>query len=132
MGIPLRDLPPHVQHQINEAKAQDSIGRVKKRRNKYGAERVELDGIRFDSKREAAFYSELTMRQGAGDIRYFHRQPIFDLPGGVRYVCDFLLVHNDGAIEYVDTKSPATAKDKTYRVKKKQTEAIYGITIKEV
>lgn len=101
------------------------------KRSKYRAIPTVVDGIRFPSKLEAAFYGQLKLRrdQDAGDVRYFLRQVPFDLPGGVRYVCDFAAFMRDGSVKYYETKGMKTA---MYRLKKKQAEAIYPVTITEV
>lgn len=39
-----------------------------RRRQKYGATRVTLDGLTFDSKREASRYLQLKLRARAGEI----------------------------------------------------------------
>lgn len=43
-------------------------------RNKYGAERAEVDGISFASKKEAARWMELRLLERAGHIRELKRQ----------------------------------------------------------
>ena len=61
------------------------------------------------------------------------RQVAFDLPGGIRYVADFVAIRPDMSIEAViDAKSEATKKNRVYINKKKQMWALYGIEIVEV
>lgn len=101
--------------------------------NKYRAQRTEVDGITFHSKREAKHYADLKYAKLAGEVLWFIRQPIFDLPGGVQYHADFLEVWKGGDIRITDVKGYDGLKNNAvYRIKKKQTEAIYGITILEV
>ncbi|MFB9149545.1 DUF1064 domain-containing protein [Roseovarius ramblicola] len=50
-------------------------------RNKYGAEPVEVDGIRFDSKREARRWQDLRLREQAGEIEDLQRQVVLILHG---------------------------------------------------
>ena len=50
-----------------------------RRRHKYGAEKITVDGIVFDSKREATRYSELKILLRAGKIRDLILQPAFRL-----------------------------------------------------
>src|SRR3954466_12209619 len=50
-----------------------------KRRSKYGAIRTEVDGIVFDSKREAARYQELKALERAGEISGLCLQPSYCL-----------------------------------------------------
>jgi len=56
----------------------------KPKRSKYGAKKVLVDGIRFDSKREAARYQFLKARQDAGEISNLELQPSFKLKCGER------------------------------------------------
>ncbi len=100
-----------------------------KRGNKYSARRVEVDGIRFDSKREAAFYSRLLLEQKAGEVKYFLRQVPFHLPGQTRYVVDFLIVMTGGIIRYVDVKGVET---QMFKTKKRMVEDLYPVRIEVV
>ena len=116
----------------------DFLGRVtdmaeRQKRSKYGNQRVEVDGIKFDSKHEAAIYQELMLRVRAGELRTVCRQVKFDLPGGIVYIADFLTIRPDLSIEGVyDAKSEATKKNRVYINKKKQMKACLGIEIQEV
>lgn len=101
----------------------------KRYRHKFHAKPTKLDGIRFDSKKEAAYYGQLKIRQQAGDIVFFLRQIPFYLPGGVRYVVDFLTFDVDGTVHFIDVKGHRTPQ---YIMKKKMVEAIYPIEIEEV
>ena len=91
-------------------------------RHKFNATRVEFDGIRFDSKKEASYYKRLKLRQQSGDILFFLRQVPFHLPGGVRYVVDFQEFHADGTVHFVDVKGMQTPE---FKAKKKMVEALY-------
>ncbi|MBR6030196.1 MAG: DUF1064 domain-containing protein [Clostridia bacterium] len=103
------------------------------KRSKYGNHRVEIDGKKFDSKHEARVYEELMARVRAGELRTVCRQVSFDLPGNIRYVADFVTIAPDMSIEGVyDAKSAITRKNRVYINKRKQMEACWGITIKEV
>lgn len=44
-------------------------GKPEEKKNKYRAQSVVLDGIRFDSKKEGARYVQLSLLQKAGSIR---------------------------------------------------------------
>ena len=108
----------------------DADGRT---RNKYGNRRVCVDGMKFDSVHEANVYGELMMRVRAGELRCVLRQVSFDLPGGIRYVADFVAIAPDMRIEGVyDAKSEITKKNRVYINKKKQMLACHGIEITEV
>ncbi len=91
-------------------------------RHKYGAKRTERDGIKFDSKLEARYYSKLVDQKASGVVIQFLRQVPFHLPGGVRYVCDFLVFWADGNVEFVDTKGVET---QAFKNKVKQVEELY-------
>ena len=103
-----------------------------KKRQKYGNRRVEVNGIKFDSAKEARYYQELMLRYKAGDLKLVLLQVPFILPGPVKYYADFLTIDNDGNFEVIDVKSEATKKNRVYINKKKQMAAVYGIEIKEV
>lgn len=95
-------------------------------RHKFGARPTEVDGIRFDSKKEARYFQKLRIREAAGEVLFFLRQVPFHLPGGVRYVVDFQEFHADGTVHFVDVKGMETPE---FRAKKKQVEALFPITI---
>ena len=48
-------------------------------RNKYGARKTVIDGITFDSKREAIRYQELKLLERAGEIKDLELQPKYIL-----------------------------------------------------
>lgn len=97
-----------------------------KRGHKYNAKRTEINGIYFDSKKEAKYYSELLIRK---DILFFLRQVPFHLPGNVVYRCDFQEFHKDDTIHFVDVKG---IKTKDFIMKKKMVESLYPIEIEVV
>jgi hypothetical protein len=98
----------------------------RRRQNKYGARRTTVDGIRFDSAKEAKRYSELLLLEKAGAISKLEIQPTIKLTiAGVpivyrsgrhaRYRADFRYIEN-GTMVVEDTKSPAT-KTPAYKLK---------------
>lgn len=97
-------------------------------RHKFKAKPCELDGIKFASKKERRRYSELQLLAKAGDLLFFLRQVPIHLPGGVKYVCDFLIFWSDGSVTFEDVKG---FKTDLYRSKKKIVEATYPIKIIE-
>ena len=97
-------------------------------RHKFNAISCEYDGIKFASKKEGKRYLELKSLQSNGDIRFFLRQAPMHLPGGVKYVCDFLIFWSDGTATFEDVKGYKTD---MYKVKKKLVEATYSIQIIE-
>ena len=92
-------------------------------RHKYNAKPTTTHGIRFDSKREAAYYEILLLRVRDGAVLTFLRQVPFHLAGGVRYVCDFLEFHRDGAVHFIDVKGMQT---ESFKAKKRMVEALYA------
>src|SRR5678816_3947179 len=65
-----------------------SVAAPLRRKSKYHAEPTVVDGIRFDSKREAARYQVLKLRMKAGDIRRLKLQPRYSL-------CPLIIEHGD-------------------------------------
>lgn len=100
-----------------------------KKRHKYNAVRCEEDGIKFPSKSERNRYLVLGLKKSAGEVLFFLMQVPFHLPGGIIYKLDFLVFWADGNITWEDVKGMKTA---VYKLKKKQVEALYGITITEI
>lgn len=83
---------------------------------KYHNTPTEIDGIRFDSKAEAGRYLTLKALKASGNILWFSRQPSFLLPGGVRYMPDFLVCDAAGLIWVEDVKGVET---EAFKIKKK-------------
>lgn len=125
------------------------------RRRKYGNTKITVDGIQFDSKREAARYQELKLLERAGVISFLQRQTKFQLipdqhapsnavytkgprkgqrkPGKLlehecSYIADFCYIQN-GETVVEDAKGYRT---EVYRIKKKLMLERYGIQIREV
>lgn len=102
------------------------------KRQKYGNRRVEVDGVKFDSKHEGDRWAELQLLQKADHITDLRRQVPFDLKayGGLRvgrYIADF--VYREAGKEIVeDAKGVKTA---LYRWKARHMLAQYGIAIRE-
>ena len=96
---------------------------------KYRNIKIEVDGIKFDSKAEYKRYTELKLFERVKNISdlelqvKFELQPSFVDNQGVKqraitYVADFVYKENNKII-VEDLKSVATAKDSTYKIKKK-------------
>lgn len=125
------------------------------RRRKYGNTKITVDGIQFDSKREAYRYQELKLLERAGVISLLQRQTKFQLipdqhapsnavytkgprkgqrkPGKLlehecSYIADFCYIQN-GETVVEDAKGYRT---EVYRIKKKLMLERYGIQIREV
>lgn len=120
--------------------------------NKYGANKVSVNGIQFDSKKEAKRYQELLLLLKSSYIKDLRLQEKFVLipaqrepdkvgkRGGVTkgklierecsYIADFVYIDNCTGEQVVeDTKGMRT---KEYIIKRKLMLYVYGIRIKEV
>lgn len=121
--------------------------------NKYGNHKVTIDGIVFDSKKEAKRYGELLLFEKAGAIHNLQRQVIYILipaqyetierwsktgkrlkdgqkciEKGCSYIADFVYEEN-GQTVVEDTKGFKTPE---YRIKKKLMLYVHGIKIIEI
>ena len=105
-----------------------------KKKNKYNAKKIVVNGIKFDSIGESKRYQELKLQEHCGLVTALELQPRFDIKVNGKYIAfyraDFKYKKNGEEI-VEDFKSPATKKNPVYRLKKKLVEAIYGITILE-
>jgi hypothetical protein len=99
-------------------------------KSKYRNVPTVIDGHRFASKAEAARYSQLKLLQAANQVRWFIRQPRFDLGNDITYVADFLVVWHADETSFADTR--ITVEDvkgvetDVFRLKRKLFEAKYG------
>jgi len=98
-------------------------------KHKFHAKQTELDGIKFASKKEAKRYENLKMLQKGGAVLFFLRQTPFHLPGGIKYIADFIVFWSDGNVTIEDCKG---FKTQQYKTKKKMVESLYPIHIKEI
>lgn len=93
---------------------------------KYGNRVTEVDGIRFDSEKEADYYRQLHWLMREGTVKEvelqpkFVLQPAYEVAGKkirpIIYRADFKVTEADGHIYYVDTKGMRT---QVYLIKKK-------------
>lgn len=107
--------------------------------SKYRAKKTEIDGIKFDSKKEAKRYIALRELEKKGNIEKLILQPRFLLQEGFRkngkayrkieYVADFMY-EQDGKLIIEDVKG---IKTDVYKLKQKLFEKRYqDLTIKEI
>lgn len=107
--------------------------------NKYHSRKTTIDGITFDSRKEARRHSELLLLERAGAIQNLQRQVKYELIPSQRingkvverectYIADFVYEEN-GQKVVEDTKG---VKTKDYIIKRKLLLYKYGIKIKEV
>ena len=101
--------------------------------NKYRAVKQLIEGILFDSQREASRYCELKMLERAGKIHNLELQPVYEiLVNGkhiANYIADFRYTNETGQTVIEDAKGTRLP---MYRLKKKLVEAIYNVHIIEV
>ncbi|USA53851.1 DUF1064 domain-containing protein [Acinetobacter sp. C32I] len=114
------------------------------KRNKFNAQKVELDGMTFDSKKEHKRYIELKAMQQRGEITRLEHHNKFELAPktklegekrakpAVRYFADFTYYNGEGTYIVEDVKSAATRKLPSYRTKKHLMKTVHGIDITEV
>ena len=114
------------------AEAEGQTCAQKDRRSKYGNLKTSLDGRVFASKHEAEVYRRFTLEVRSGEHHAVLCQVPVDLPGGVKYIADFVTLERDGTFTVWDAKSEATARDKAYRIKKRQMKECLGINVQEV
>lgn len=108
-------------------------------RSKYGAKKVTVNGVTFDSQKEYRRFCELSLLERAGKITDLQRQVKFELIPSQRidgkvveractYVADFVYIEN-GKKVVEDTKG---FKTKDYIIKRKLLLKEHGIRIKEI
>lgn len=112
-------------------------------RNKFGAVRKQVDGIVFDSTKEAKRYQALKLLEQTGQIRELRTQVNYLLipkqkkPGGglerpASYSADFVYFDRSGALVVEDVKSEPTRKKPDYIIRRKLMLMVHGIEIREV
>ena len=99
--------------------------------NKYHNQKTIVNGINFDSKREANRYCELRLLEKAGVIKYLELQPRFLLQPSFRknrklhrkieYIADFSYVENNNLV-VEDVKGVET---EVFKLKRKMFEYRY-------
>lgn len=107
------------------------------RASKYHAKKTVVDGIEFDSAKEAKRYAKLRALEDAGKIQGLRLQvpfelvPSFECDGvkyrGMKYVADFVY-YRDGKVVVEDCKGFKTAE---YKLKKKLMAYINHVNIEE-
>lgn len=156
MGVDVTQLSPKAQKQVFEKLLESnrratgatfngeegkvtSQEKVAQKGSKYGNKKVEVNGMKFDSKREARRYLDLKAMEVAGQIKNLQLQVKYTLIPSqkidgvvvereVSYVADFVYEQN-GKTVVEDSKGHRTD---TYIVKRKLMLYIHGIRIREV
>ncbi|RAS13528.1 DUF1064 domain-containing protein [Ensifer adhaerens] len=105
---------------------------AKPKRNKYGAKRTVIDGVLFDSKAEATYYTALKMREKAGEVSAVELQRPFSLLGPkgeliCTYKADFCFWdHKADRFRVVDVKGVETS---VFKLKRKMMKVLLGIEV---
>lgn len=113
--------------------------------NKFGARKVIVQGIEFDSQAEAKRWRELTWLQNGGVIRGLQRQVKYVLlpaqydenhkmlERAVSYVADFVYYDEHGKLVVEDVKGYKKGPHYTvFAIKRKLMLWFYGIRVKEI
>jgi len=101
------------------------------------------DGTIHASKKQAKRWKDLRTMFRGGAVAILGREISFRLPGGVEYRADHVYFLPEalpvladliarGLMTVEDVKSPATAKDSTYRLKARQMRECLGMVVQEV
>jgi hypothetical protein len=122
---------------------------------KYNNKKVTIDGITFDSHKEARRYGYLSLLEKAGEITNLARQVEYELipvqkqtieytdkkgktrhktivlERAVKYIADFVYTDKQGQLVVEDVKSDIT-KTKEYILKRKLMLYLFGIKLSEV
>lgn len=105
------------------------------KRSKYGNKPITIDGLRFDSVREARRWKELRILEQVGEIKNLQRQVPYPLLVAGKKVAtavwDFVY-EAAGRTVVEDVKSPITRRNRDYRIKKKLFEASYPLRVEEI
>lgn len=107
---------------------------AKPKKTKFKNIRTEIDGIRFDSKKEGEYYAALKIREKAGEVSNVEMQRSYALTVDGFLICTYRadFVFWD-AIEHrqrvIDVKGVATP---VFIIKQKLMRACHGITIEVV
>lgn len=108
----------HTAHAVPADGDDYAYPKEKPKRHKYGARKVEVDGIKFDSQAEANRYKTLKLLEQVGEIHSLELQPSFTLQDsfefqgvkhrGVGYRADFKYTTKEGVTIVEDVKGMQT------------------------
>lgn len=97
-------------------------------KHKFNAIPTAVDGYKFASKKEAAYYQSLLLAKKSGELLFFLMQTPIHISPGVVYRVDFVEFWRGGEIRFVDVKG---MKLSMYKMKKKLVEEHYPFKIME-
>lgn len=98
---------------------------------KYGNKKVWVGGIKFDSKKEASYYTRLLSLKEKGEVLEIETQPVLEIfpsfraidgkkQRAITYIPDFKVMYKDGLTFYVDVKG---VKTEVFKIKWKMARA---------
>ena len=130
----IHELPPELLRR--NPQLLELAGEPPKKPPKYRNKKTEVDGVMFDSVKEANRFQQLRLMEKAGQIKDLRRQVRYELQEGfigisgkwvrpICYIADADYWENGRHI-VEDTKSPATRKIKSYQIKRKMFERRYS------
>ena len=123
---------------ITSKQAQELGLETKNKRLKFNNKFTKVDGITFQSRKEAKRWGELKLLEKAGEISSLKRQQVFEIVvNGVHvtnYKSDFSYVDTRGFSKLVveDVKGGDATKTDLYLAKKALMKAVHSIEIKEI
>ncbi len=116
----------------------EAIALLTKPKSKYGAKSVFVDGIKFDSRREARRWQDLKLLERAGKIHDLQRQVVFELAPSVRiagekrartalrYTADAVYWSIEGGRVVEDSKGIT---DTSFRIRQHLMKSVHGIDV---
>lgn len=139
----------------SESAGGDMTGAAPQRQSKYGAEKTVVDGMTFDSRKEADRWCELRLLERAEQIKNLRRQveyvlitekrepPTVGKRGGVKegrviqkavkYRADFVYESKDGKTVVEDVKGyKGGGAYAVFAIKKKLMREVFGIEVQEI
>lgn len=125
-----------IDENLDELTSQEYRQALKGNRLKYNNVKTIRDGFKFDSKREADYYSKLKVMEENHEIKSLRKQVPFQLFSTVKglfpkmtYKADFTYLDKEGKLNVIDVKGVKTP---VYKIKKRLMYEVFGILIKEV
>ena len=104
----------------------------KKKPSKYRNVRTMMDGMSFDSGKEAVDAQKFMLAVRAGEyIAYLHHVR-FPLPGRTYYEADHVLINNDLTVSVYDSKGPEAVITPVFKLKKRLFSERYHKEIEEI
>jgi len=95
-------------------------------RHKFNATRASDGEKTYSSKLERDYKLHLDLLKKSGEVLFFLEQVPLRLPGGTKYIVDFVVFYKDGDVKFQDAKGMETD---VFKIKKREIEAIYPFEI---